>query len=77
MAQDALLYALKNIKRYDPHKASFKTWLNWITVSRCWDKRRRKQLSRFSLRALLDKGGDVADSRPLPEQTAIINHDYE
>jgi len=71
--QDVLLYALNNIQRYDPERASFKTWLNRITVSRCRDKRRRKRLARFSLSAWREKGGDVADSRPLPEQATLQN----
>lgn len=75
--QDALLYALKNSRTYDPDRASFKTWLNQITVSRCRDKRRRKWLPRFSLAAWREKGGDLADSRPLPEQTAITQHEHD
>ncbi len=75
--QDALFYALNNIRKYDPERASFKTWLNWITVSRCRDKRRRKQLARFSLSAWREKGGDVADSRPLPEQTTVTRYVHD
>jgi RNA polymerase sigma-70 factor (ECF subfamily) len=75
--QDALLYALKNSDRFDPGRASFKTWLNRITVSRCRDKRRRKWLPQFSLSVWREKGGDVADERPLPEQTAMAQHEHD
>jgi RNA polymerase sigma-70 factor (ECF subfamily) len=68
--QDALTYALVNINRFDPERASFSTWLNTITVSRCRDKRKRKRLARFSLTAWLQRGGDIADHRPRPEQAA-------
>lgn len=73
--QDTLLYALNHIHRYDPERASFKTWLNCIAVSRCRDKRRRKWLPRFSLSAWREKGGEVIDKRPLPEQATLQNED--
>lgn len=75
VVQDTLLYALNHISRYDPQRASFKTWLNRIAVSRCRDKRRRKWLPRFSLSAWREKGGDVADKRPLPEHITLQNED--
>jgi len=43
-AQHALAYALTHIKRFDPARASFNTWLHTITVSRCRDRQRRKRL---------------------------------
>ncbi|MCP5097596.1 MAG: sigma-70 family RNA polymerase sigma factor [Chloroflexi bacterium] len=67
VAQDALTYALVNIRRFDPSRAKFTTWLHTITVSRCRDKRRRKLLPSFSLTGLLQKGGDITDYEPLPE----------
>lgn len=68
VAQDTLTYALVNIDRYDRERASFKGWLNMLTVSRCRDKRRRKFLPSFSLSTWLGMGRDVADQRPTPEQ---------
>ena len=41
-AQDALAYALTYIRRYDPERAAFTTWLHMITVSRCRDQQRRR-----------------------------------
>jgi RNA polymerase sigma-70 factor (ECF subfamily) len=71
VAQDALTYALVNIHRYDPRRASFATWLHTITVSRCRDRYRRRRLPGLSLTAWLQRGGDVADLAPGPERRAI------
>jgi len=71
VAQDALTYALVNIHRYDPNRASFTTWLHIIAVSRCRDRHRRRRLPSLSLTAWLGRGGDVADSAPAPEHRAI------
>jgi RNA polymerase sigma-70 factor (ECF subfamily) len=73
-AQDALAYALVNIHRYDPQRASFSTWLHTITVSRCRDKHRRRRLSGLSLTKLLDRGGGPPDPTPGPERQ-IIEHE--
>lgn len=47
--QDSFEYAFRTLKRYDPRRAAFTTWLYRITVSRCRNKRRRKWLPTFSL----------------------------
>jgi RNA polymerase sigma-70 factor (ECF subfamily) len=62
VAQDALYYALSNIARFDPDRASFNTWLHTITVSRSRNKRRRLRPRLISLRDWLGWGGDVPDS---------------
>ena len=56
VTQDALAYALINIKRYDPERASFATWLHTITISRCRDKRRCRRLSSVPLFTWLESG---------------------
>ena len=71
VAQDALTYALVNIRRYDPRRAAFSTWLHTITVSRCRDRQRRRRLPTLSLIAWLQRGGDVPDVTPAPEHQAI------
>ncbi len=71
VAQDALTYALVNIHRYDPGRASFATWLHIITVSRCRDQHRRRRLPSLSLTAWLQRGRDVPDPAPWPERHAI------
>ena len=47
--QDAFEYAFRRLHKYDPGKASFRTWLYRIAISRCRNKRRRKWLPTFSL----------------------------
>jgi RNA polymerase sigma-70 factor (ECF subfamily) len=42
--QESFVYAFKNLERFDLAKASFKTWLYTITVSRCRNTYRRKHL---------------------------------
>jgi len=71
-AQDALKYALVNIRRYDATKAQFSTWLHTITVSRCRDRQRRKYLPRIPLFDWLNRGQDVRDDGLTPEKTAVI-----
>lgn len=70
-AQEALTYALLNIKRYDANRASFSTWLHTITVSRCRDRYRRRRVPSLSLNAWFGRGGDVADTAPSPEKLAV------
>lgn len=43
VAQEAFVYAFKNLKRYDSRRASFKTWLYTIAVSRSRNVHRRKR----------------------------------
>ena len=47
--QDSFEYAFRKLKSYDSRKASFKTWLYQIAVSRCRNKRRRKWLTTLPL----------------------------
>lgn len=70
-AQDALTYALVNIRHYNVKRASFATWLHTITVSRCRDRQRRKRLPLIALAEWLGFGHEVAASTPGPEQHAI------
>jgi len=51
--QDTFVYALRNLKRYDPAKSAFQTWLFTIAISRCRNKRRRKWLPVIPLSWLL------------------------
>jgi len=71
VAQDALTYALVNINRYDPDRASFATWLHIITVSRCRDRHRRRRWPNLSLTAWLQRGRDIPDLVPGPESRTI------
>jgi RNA polymerase sigma-70 factor (ECF subfamily) len=75
--QDTLLYALSHIQKYDPDKASLRTWLHKIAVSRCRDKRRRKRLVKIPLATWLRKGQDATDPHLLPEQQAIAQNNRD
>jgi RNA polymerase sigma-70 factor (ECF subfamily) len=55
VAQDAFVYALRNLARYDARKAGFRTWLFTIAVSRCRNKRRRKWLPILPLEMAADE----------------------
>jgi RNA polymerase sigma-70 factor (ECF subfamily) len=70
VAQDSLTYALMNLDKFDSSKGSFTSWLYTITVSRCRNKRRRKQLAEVPLLGWLvgekKQGGTFLNP---PEQT--------
>src|SRR5512135_2922270 len=69
-AQDALSYALMNIRRFNPLRSSFTTWLHTITVSRCRNRYQRKQFASVPIFNWLETGRDIADSAPSPERCA-------
>jgi RNA polymerase sigma-70 factor, ECF subfamily len=65
--QDSFEYAFRRLDRYDSNRASFKTWLYQIAVSRSRNKRRRKWLPTLSLTQL--PGGQLRDrTSPQPEE---------
>ncbi|MBN2002650.1 MAG: sigma-70 family RNA polymerase sigma factor [Anaerolineae bacterium] len=76
-AQDALNYALSHIAHYDPARASFRTWLHTITVSRCRDRQRRIRPPLVALAEWLGLGYDIPSPGPGPERQAVLkeNHD--
>ncbi len=49
VTQDAFVYALRNLNRFDPARSAFPTWLYTIALSRCRNKRRRKLLLQLPL----------------------------
>lgn len=51
--QESFVYAFKNLHRFDPNKASFKTWLYTIAVSRCRNTYRRKRFHLVDLSQVL------------------------
>jgi RNA polymerase sigma-70 factor (ECF subfamily) len=73
VAQDALTYALLNLRLYRPDLSSFSTWLHTITVCRARDKRRRKFLPSISLTQWLGLGHQIRDHTPGPEAVVIHN----
>ena len=68
--QESFLYAFKNLHRFDSRKASLKTWLYTIAVSRCRNTYRRK---RFLLVDISQWFGfePKAPSSEAPEAAAI------
>jgi RNA polymerase sigma-70 factor (ECF subfamily) len=70
-SQDALAYALSNIDRFDPQRASFSTWLHTITVSRCRDLYRRQRLRRLPLAGLFGQRKEAADPGAGQEQRLV------
>ena len=61
VVQDAFVYLFRNLERYDPGKGAFWTWLRVMLVSRCRNKRRRRQLPVVSLENLESTGRTLAD----------------
>jgi RNA polymerase sigma-70 factor, ECF subfamily len=53
VAQEAFVYAFRNLARFDQGKSSFKTWLYTIAVSRCRNHYRRKIFPTLELGQLL------------------------
>jgi len=70
--QDTFEYAFRKLDRYNPDKASFKTWLYQIAVSRCRNKRRRKWLKTTSINALVRE--QVVDEKALtPDESLSLS----
>jgi len=72
VAQDAFVYVFRNLHRYDPQRASFWAWLRVALVSRCRNKRRRKQLSTVSLEMLTAAGEAPADPTPAGDPAGLL-----
>jgi RNA polymerase sigma-70 factor (ECF subfamily) len=53
VAQESFVYAFKNLYRYDSARASFKTWLYTIAISRCRNVYRRNRSLLTDLSQLL------------------------
>ena len=70
--QDTFEYAFRKLDRYNPDKASCKTWLYQIAVSRCRNKRRRKWLKTTSINALVRE--QVVDEKALtPDESLSLS----
>jgi RNA polymerase sigma-70 factor (ECF subfamily) len=69
--QEAMVYAFRNLHRYQAERGAFRTWLYTITVSRCRNARRRKWLPLTALSSLLNTGFEpAADQQFSPEAVA-------
>ena len=70
--QDTFEYAFRKLDHYDADRASFKTWLYQIAVSRCRNKRRRKWLPTFALSHWL--GERLTDTEnPTPDEALALS----
>lgn len=72
VVQDALTYAFDHLARYDPQRASLRTWLHTITVSRCRNKRRRRWLPTIQLSQWLGRGQDLPDPPNHRPEAAVL-----
>lgn len=62
VTQEAFVYAFKNLGRYDEQRASFKTWLYTIAVSRSRNVHRRKRPVSIDITSLLNFQAAAPDS---------------
>ncbi|HVO42402.1 MAG TPA: RNA polymerase sigma factor [Aggregatilineales bacterium] len=62
VTQEAMVYAFRNLHRYDPARGTLRTWLYTITVSRCRNARRRKWLPTTALANLLHLEPTIPES---------------
>lgn len=72
VVQDAFVYLFRNLRRYDPGRASLWTWLRVILVSRCRNKRRRRRLPLISLEVLEAAGRTPADPTPARDPAGAL-----
>jgi len=72
VVQDAFVYVLRSLHRYDPERGSFWTWLRVVLVSRCRNKRRRKQVETVSLETLAVAGQAPADPKPASDPAGLL-----
>jgi len=70
-AQDALIFCLVHIERYDPSRASFTTWLHVVAVSRCRQRMRRRRSLVRALTRWLGSRERETNPAPLPESQAV------
>jgi RNA polymerase sigma-70 factor (ECF subfamily) len=72
VVQDAFVYVLRNLRRYDPERGPFWAWLRVVLVSRCRNKRRRQRLPQVSLEVLDAAGQAPADPAPASDPASVL-----
>jgi len=72
VVQDVFVYLFRNLQRYDPGRGSFWAWLRVALVSRCRNKRRRRQLRVISLELLDGAGQGLADPDPAADPASVL-----
>ena len=71
--QESFLYAFKNLHRFDSRKASLKTWLYTIAVSRCRNTYRRKRFLTVDISQWF--GFELRAPASEAPETAVIRRD--
>ncbi len=74
--QDTFEYAFRRLENFDDTRASFKTWLYQIAISRCRNKRRRKVLFTVSISQLFNEKVIDKESSS-PSETAELTERQE
>ena len=72
VVQDGFVYVFRNLQRYDSERGSFWTWLRIVLVSRCRNKRRRRQLHLVSLEMLDAAGASPAVPEPASDPAGAL-----
>lgn len=73
--QESFVYAFKNLGRFDSDKASFKTWLYTIAVSRCRNTYRRKRFPTVDITQVL--GLELKAPPAEAPEASVIRRDAE
>lgn len=73
VTQEAFVYAFKNLHRYDPQRAAFKTWLYTIAISRCRNLYRRKRPALMDITQILQL--NVPGPKNESPESVLVAHD--
>lgn len=75
VVQESFVYAFKKLSRFDPNRASFKTWLYTIAVSRSRNVHRRKRLPQIDISQLFHF--EVAAPRSETPEASLAQHNAQ
>lgn len=71
VVQEAMVYAFRQLRHYQPERGALRTWLYTITISRCRNARRRKWLPTVRLANLLNLGLEPAEPEDHTPEAAV------